>query len=162
MLSRSVRPRFYMRTELFCAAFILTLTASTAWSQQLGGLPDLVERVAPSVVTVGIVYAKAPDAAAASPPAGGSATSAHIPEESKILPAVKDFLEKSGRQSAPSSEVAEKKPGMVSGMVLSADGHIVTVGHALDGALEVSVTLDDSTRRLQSSSGSINAQTSLF
>ena len=115
MSTRSVRSRLHIRSELPCAALMLMFAAAAdAQSQQLGGLPDLIEAVAPSVVTVqGIGEKKAGDGKGE---------------------AAKD---KDGKEP-------KKKP-QGSGIVLSSDGYIVTVGHLLKDVHDVTVTFEDST-----------------
>ncbi len=167
MSTRSVRSRLHIRSELLCAALILTLGAADAHSQQLGGLPDLIEVVAPSVVTI-----------------GASSTDKKVDDEkvfegdAKKNAKLKEFFEKFSKGQSDEKcpyvwrfcwtggkgkDGNEAKKAQGDGIVLSSDGYIVTVSHQFKDAHDFTVTLEEF-HRSPSEGGRVlmSAPTSVF
>lgn len=110
------------------AAVLFGFVAPAASAQELSKLPDLVDRVAPSVVGVAAVGAKAETK---QQPAKEQEGQKH--QEGKT-----DGAKEGGESGSPSRSQG-------SGFVFSEDGYIITAGHILKDAREVTVTLDGAT-----------------
>ena len=118
---------------------------ATVSTQELGKLPNLVERLAPSVVSVNVESARteaAPDDKAK------TGTQAAAKEAKKFFgdfDARRNTL--AAAKEAKKSPIKDAKmPAMGSGMVLSPDGFIVTASSVVDKADAITVVLADGTR----------------
>ncbi len=109
-------------------------TAATISAHADEALADLVERVAPSVVTV-----LAQQDAEAVDVAGNNAERFQIPEGTPFGDLFRQF-----GQGAP-DQFANKQPraGLGSGFILDADGWIVTNHHVVEGADTVTIRMSD-------------------
>src|SRR5215207_8809300 len=100
-----------------------TPSASIAETATRGSFADIVERVAPAVVTV------------------RSARRVRAPRQHPFFddPRFREFF---GMPRAPQSE-APRQQGLGSGIIVSGEGYILTNHHVIDGAEEITVVLSD-------------------
>lgn len=104
-------------------------------SGPLGGFADVVDRIAPSVV--GVFTTREPAAQGVNLPGG---------ERFFESPMFREFFGQphGGKGAAPRApRPAPKQTGLGSGVILSADGYILTNNHVVDGADGIRVRLHD-------------------
>jgi serine protease Do len=111
-----------------------TVTAPSASVLQpvMPSFADVAERVAPAVVNVTVVSEKAGRTSLQSHP--------NLPEDGPMGDLFKRFFEQ------PGMSMPHKVQGAGSGFLIDPEGHVVTNYHVIDGANEVTVTLNDGTK----------------
>lgn len=90
---------------------------------------DVAERVSPAVVNVTVVSEKSGRVSLRNHP--------ELPEDSPLGRQFKRFFDQ------PGMDLPRKVQGAGSGFIIDAQGHVVTNNHVIDGANEVTVTLND-------------------
>jgi len=125
--------RTLVRTSALTAATAFLWAAAPATAHTVGHLEDLVEQVAPSVVTV-LSSENAPEHVTGS---NGAPFREGAPFE--------DLFRRFGRPETTPQPYAESRPrrGLGSGFILEEDGWIVTNHHVVEGADTVTVRLKD-------------------
>jgi serine protease Do len=93
---------------------------------------DVAERVSPAVVNVTVVSEQSARTALRSHP--------NLPEDGPMGDLFKHFFEQ------PGMTMPHKVQGAGSGFIIDPEGHVVTNNHVIDGANEVTVTLNDGTK----------------
>lgn len=140
------QPSFAKRTGLAVAVAVALATGGVfmAQAQQDPGpsaamvqpvmpsFADVAERVSPAVVNVTVIANKQAKIAFRGHP--------NLPQNSPMDDFFKRFFEQPGGVSPQPSRAAG------SGFIIDADGHLVTNFHVIDGASEVTVTLNDGTQ----------------
>ncbi len=104
-------------------------------TQGMVGVADLVERVQPAVVNVSVKGSRVVDTRGAMP-------EFQFPPGSPFEEFFKQF--RMPRQGQGKQE--RQYEGLGSGFIISADGWVVTNNHVIDGADEITVTLQDGTK----------------
>jgi serine protease Do len=107
------------------AAAPQTSTSHSALPQQ--SYADVVDRVAPAVVTI------------------HAARRVRAPQMPEFFndPMLRQFFGGGGNRATPRGGQAQKETALGSGVMVSADGYIITNHHVVDGAEEISVDLND-------------------
>lgn len=111
----------------------VTAPSATVVPPVMPSFANVAERVSPAVVNVTVVSETGPRVALRGHP--------ELPEEGPMGEFFKRFFQEPG-MSMPHHKVQ----GAGSGFIIDPEGHIVTNNHVIDGAEEVTVTLNDGTK----------------
>jgi len=134
--------------SVICASLITVFAAAPTSSQELRKLPDLVDRVAPSVVSITVASSGTkggfrPDVADDSP---FQELFQDLAKDPKDAPKGQAPAKETGKDDQ-SKETNKPRPTTASGMILSPDGFIVTASFVVDKAAgAITVVLADATR----------------
>jgi serine protease Do len=110
----------------------VTAPAAAVIQPVMPSFADVAERVSPAVVNVTVVSEKAARTTPRSHPG--------LPEGGPMGDLFKHFFDQ------PGMSMPHKVQGAGSGFIVDPEGHIVTNNHVIDGANEVTVTLNDGTK----------------
>jgi serine protease Do len=127
------------------------LVAAAIWplagasGQDLARLPEVVERVSPSVVSI-VVEPAETAAAPAAPEPGGTAKQAPRDERSRKSGKPAAEANPAGAGADTAAKASKPTTTQGSGMALSADGYILTAASVVDKAARITVVLADDTR----------------
>jgi serine protease Do len=98
-----------------------------------GSFADVVERVSPAVVNIAVTQLARPTAG----PAFG------VPPGMRGMPPLEDFFGRYFEFEGPATSAEPRREGQGSGFLIDARGLVVTNHHVIDGADEITVTLND-------------------
>lgn len=110
----------------------VTTSSAAILQPVMPSFADVAERVSPAVVNVTVVSEKSTRTSLRGHPG--------LPEDGPMGDLFKRFFEE------PGMSIPHKVQGAGSGFIIDPEGHIVTNHHVIDGANEVTVTLNDGTK----------------
>lgn len=142
------------RPKETAADFNAKITRDTAVVHNAGQIvmsyADVVQKALPSVVSIG-TYSKKPMAGHGNPFGGLGGGGMSEDDLDQLPPMFRQFLEdylkrggqapKNKRQQQPQRPAKPQQTGLGSGVILTADGYILTNNHVVDGADELRVTI---------------------
>lgn len=130
--------------SVICASLITVFAAAPTSSQELRKLPDLVDRVAPSVVS--ITVASSGTKGGPRPDVADDSPFQELFQDPKDAPKGQAPAKETGKDDQ-SKETNKPRPTTARGMILSPDGFIVTASLVVDKAAgAITVALADATR----------------
>ena len=109
-----------------------TTEAPAVLQPAMPSFADVAERVSPAVVNVTVVSEKTPQVVLRNHP--------NLPEDGPMGEFFQRFMEQ------PGLATPRRVQGAGSGFIIDAEGHVVTNYHVIDGASEVTVTLNDGSK----------------